>query len=99
TWQYTTSVGNRLEYVDSGNLTKEGIMSVEGICGGSGDPDPVGECDITTLYTGGNNGSAGGIVYFDLTVGDSDIDLTALALNTNNTGVGFTVDVYTIAGT
>src|SRR5699024_11353446 len=98
TWQYTTSVGNWFEYVDSGNLTKEGIMSVEGICGGSGDPGG-GYCgDITTNYDGGNRGSEGGAVYFDISVKDEDIDITAFDLNTTDVGNAFTVDVYTLVG-
>jgi len=44
-WQYTPTVGSWFEYVDSGNLTKEGIMTVSGICSGE-----VGEgCEWTVI--------------------------------------------------
>src|SRR5690554_6286699 len=54
---------------------------------------------ISTIYDGGNNGSPGGAVYFDVTVGPEDIELTSFDLNTDLVGTGFSVDVYTIEGT
>src|SRR5690554_1731027 len=54
---------------------------------------------ISTIYDGGNNGSPGGAVYFDVTVDSEDIELTSIDLNIDGAGTGFTVDVYTIEGT
>lgn len=64
--------------------------------GGVTDP---GECEISTLYAGGNNGSAGGAVYFDVTVAGRDLEITDLDMNIGNSGVPFTVEVYTLEGT
>src|SRR5690554_4476024 len=64
-----------------------------GIGGGGGS-----DC-ISTIYDGGNNGSPGGAVYFDVTVDSEDIELTSIDLNIDGAGTGFTVDVYTIEGT
>ena len=50
--------------------------------------------DLTTLFAGGNGGSAGGTVYFDVTAIE-DVTLTALDLHTGETGA-FTVEVYAI---
>ena len=50
--------------------------------------------DLTTLFAGGNGGSAGGAVYFDVTAIE-DVTLTALDLHTGETGA-FTVEVYAI---
>src|SRR5690554_7387276 len=64
-----------------------------GIGGGGGS-----DC-ISTFYDGGNNGSPGGAVYFDVIVDSEDIELTSIDLNIDGAGTGFTVDVYTIEGT
>src|SRR5690554_3966951 len=62
--------------------------------------DSGGSSDcISTIYDGGNNGSPGGAVYFDVTVDSEDIELTSIDLNIDGAGTGFTVDVYTIEGT
>ena len=53
---------------------------------------------LTTLFASGNNGSPGGAVYFDVTVGPADIEITDIDLNTADPG-SFTVDVYTLVGT
>jgi len=50
--------------------------------------------DLTTLFAGGNGGSAGGAIYFDVTAIE-DVTLTALDLHTGETGA-FTVEVYAI---
>jgi subtilisin-like proprotein convertase family protein len=52
--------------------------------------------DLTTLFAGGNGGSAGGAIYFDVTAA-ADVTLTALDLHTGETGA-FTVEVYAIPG-
>lgn len=54
---------------------------------------------LDTLYAGGNNGSEGGAVYFDVVVGGEDIELSGLSLNIGDSGTSFTVDVYTLEGT
>src|SRR5690554_5247522 len=74
----------------------EGVYTFHATCsdiGGGGS-----DC-ISTLYSGGNNGSPGGAVYFDVTVDSEDIELTSIDLNIDGAGTGFTVDVYTIEGT
>src|SRR5690554_1697330 len=74
----------------------EGVYTFHATCsdiGGGGS-----DC-ISTIYDGGNNGSPGGAVYFDVTVDSEDIELTSIDLNIDGAGTGFTVDVYTIEGT
>ncbi len=53
---------------------------------------------LSTLYASGNNGSPGGAVYFDITVGPTDIEITEIDINTDATNA-FSMDVYTIEGT
>ncbi len=53
---------------------------------------------LSTLFASGNNGSPGGAVYFDITVGPTDIEITDIDINTGDPGA-FTMDVYTISGT
>ncbi|QAA83177.1 HYR domain-containing protein [Aequorivita sp. H23M31] len=53
---------------------------------------------LTTLFASGNNGSAGGAVYFDIIVGPADIEITDIDINTGDAGA-FTMDVYTKEGT
>ncbi len=53
---------------------------------------------LSTLFAGGNGGSPGGAVYFDVTVGPSDITLTDLEIHTGEAGA-FTMDVYAFVGT
>ncbi len=52
---------------------------------------------LSTLYAGGNGGDPGGTVYFDITVGPQDIDISSVDMNTG-TGA-FTVDMYAFVGT
>ncbi len=54
--------------------------------------------DLQTLFAGGNNGSPGGAVYFDMTVGAEDIEIDSFDMNTAQTGP-FTMDVYVFEGT
>ena len=54
-------------------------------------PGPVSG-DLTTLFAGGNGGSPGGAIYFDITLNE-EIALTALDLHTGETGP-FTVEMY-----
>ncbi|MCG2431814.1 HYR domain-containing protein [Aequorivita xiaoshiensis] len=53
---------------------------------------------LTSLFASGNNGAMGGAVYFDITVGPSDLDVTEIDINTADPGA-FTMDVYTLVGT
>jgi hypothetical protein len=55
---------------------------------------------ITTLFAGGNNGSPGGIVFFDLTTGPNALDVTSFDVNTLATaGTNFGFTMYTHTGT
>ena len=72
-------------------------LSVEEGAGGGGG----GGCtpdSLDTLYAGGNFGSVGGAVYFDITVGATDLDVTSFDMNTAEAGA-FTADVYVFEGT
>ena len=60
-------------------------ISAAGTGGGS-----VGS--LTTLFASGNGGSAGGAVYFDITVGPSDIEINEIDINTAETGT-FTMEI------
>ncbi len=74
------------------------VYNFEGNCepiGGGGGCTPD---NIETLYAGGNNGSPGGAVYFDITVGASDIEVSTIDMNTAQSGP-FTMDVYVFEGT
>src|SRR5437899_26520 len=53
---------------------------------------------ITTLFASNNNGSAGGAVYFDLTVAANPITVTALDINTDFTGAFSNFRVYVLPG-
>jgi PEP-CTERM motif len=53
---------------------------------------------ITTLFSSNNNGTAGGAVYFDVSIGANPLLITGFDLNTASTDP-FTLDVYTVAGT
>jgi len=74
------------------------VYTVSGNCepiGGGGGCTPG---SLATLYAGGNGGNPGGAVYFDITVGASDIDITTIDMNTPESGP-FTMDVYVFEGT
>ncbi len=53
---------------------------------------------IQTIFSSNNGGLNGGAVYFDITVGPNDINITDLDINTDEAGA-FTMDVYTLVGT
>jgi hypothetical protein len=55
------------------------------------------QTSLTTLYEGGNGGALGGAVYFDVTVGDNDLELTDIDMHTNVLDP-FTMEVYAIVG-
>ncbi|MCF6342416.1 MAG: hypothetical protein L3J31_06380 [Bacteroidales bacterium] len=52
---------------------------------------------LSTLFAADNGGSIGGAVYFDITVGPNDIEITDLDINSNETGA-ITLSVYTLTG-
>jgi len=55
---------------------------------------------LTTLFAGGNSGSAGGAVYFDVTVGPAPITITGYDVNTLAVAASsFGFQVYTKVGT
>ena len=53
---------------------------------------------ITTLFASNNNGSAGGAVYFDATVGSSPLSITAFDINTAYTGSFSNFRAYLLPG-
>ena len=55
------------------------------------------QTSLTTLYDGGNGGALGGAVYFDVTVGNNDLELTDIDMHTNSLDP-FTMEVYAIVG-
>ncbi len=76
------------------------LLSVDEACGytvttGGGAPIPG---SITSLFGADNGGSAGGAVYFDVTVGPEDISILDIDINTADAGA-FTMEVYTLVGT
>ncbi len=52
---------------------------------------------ITTLFNSNNNGSPGGAVYFDVSIGANPLLISGFDLNTASTDP-FLLDVYTVAG-
>ncbi|MEZ4874702.1 MAG: HYR domain-containing protein [Flavobacteriaceae bacterium] len=75
------------------------LLSVDEACGytvttGGGAPVPG---TITTLFDSNNGGSNGGAIYFDVTVGPQDINITDMDINTDEPGA-FTMDIYTLVG-
>ncbi|WP_249041337.1 HYR domain-containing protein, partial [Aequorivita antarctica] len=53
---------------------------------------------LSTLFASNNGGNPGGAVYFDITVGPSDLEVTDIDVNTAEAG-SFTMDIYTLVGT
>mgnify|MGYP001627753285 FL=1 len=53
---------------------------------------------LTSLFASNNGGAFGGAVYFDVTVGPNDLNLTEIDVNTAETGP-FSIDIYTLVGT
>ncbi|MGH8102521.1 MAG: PEP-CTERM sorting domain-containing protein [Chthoniobacterales bacterium] len=53
---------------------------------------------ITTLFGSNNNGSAGGAVYFDITVASSALSITAFDLNTSSTAPFSNLQVWLLPG-
>ena len=59
---------------------------------------PPAPGSITTIFSTNNGGGLGGAVYFDVTVGPTDVIISDLDLNTEDPGA-FTVEMYTLVGT
>ena len=102
-WVVTSStmVGDPSAQFDAGWGIPDPLMDGVYIWEGSCDPIGGGGCtpdSIETLYAGGNNGSQGGAVYFDITVGASDIEISTFDMNTAQTGP-FTMEAYVFEGT
>jgi subtilisin-like proprotein convertase family protein len=76
------------------------ILNVNEACGytvtTAGVPPVAG--NIQTLFASDNGGTNGGAVYFDITVGPADINISDIDINTDEAG-SFTMDVYTLVGT
>ncbi|MRT17997.1 HYR domain-containing protein, partial [Vitellibacter sp. q18] len=53
---------------------------------------------LTSLFASNNGGSNGGAVYFDVTVGATDLEVSEIDINTDEGG-SFTMNVYTLVGT
>ncbi len=92
----TTGAATTLGSVNT-DCAELGLVAIEGTGGGGGGggctPDSLG-----TLFAGGNQGSQGGAVYFDITVGTEDIEIDSFDMNSAQTGP-FTMDVYVFEGT
>ncbi len=58
----------------------------------------IAASSITTVFDSNNGLGGGSAVYFDVTVGANDIEITDLDLNTGDPGA-FTVEMYTLVGT
>ncbi|RMA56802.1 HYR domain-containing protein [Ulvibacter antarcticus] len=81
--------------IDGGSTDNCGIVTYE-----FGTSGPAGSGSLPTIFVGTNGGATGGAVYFDVTVGSSNIDLTAIDVNTTTAaGDPFTIDVYAFPGT
>ena len=52
---------------------------------------------LTSLFASNNGGSNGGAVYFDVTVGATDLEVSEIDINTDEGG-SFTMNVYTLVG-
>ncbi|MDN3725361.1 HYR domain-containing protein [Aequorivita sp. SDUM287046] len=88
---------NGMASVDPNDL----LINVNEACGytvtaGGAGGGTVGS--LATLFASGNNGSPGGAVYFDVTVGPNDLEVAEIDINTADPG-SFTLDVYTLVGT
>src|SRR5690606_19003450 len=88
---------NGMATVDPNDL----VTGVNEACGytitaGGGGGGTMGS--LASLFASGNNGSPGGAVYFDVTVGPSDLEITEIDINTADPG-SFTLDIYTLVGT
>ena len=81
--------------IDNGSSDNCAIATYE-----FGTSGPAGSGSLQTIFVGTNGGSPGGAVYFDVTVGASDIALTGIDVNTTTAaGDPFNITVYAFEGT
>jgi len=78
--------------IDGGSTDNCGIVSYE-FSAGASIPG-----SLTTLFSGGNGGSAGWTVFYDITVGPADISVNSFDVNTSSVAA-VSMDVYTLVGT
>ena len=77
------------------------IQNVDEACGYTITAGGVGggtNGSITTVFDTNNGLGAGATVFYDVTVGPNDIEITDLDVNTDATGA-FNLDLYTLVGT
>ena len=74
------------------------LLSVDEACGWTATATTFTSSTLSTVFGSDNGGSQGGAVYFDVTVGASDITVTGLETNTADPGA-FSMEVYSLVGT
>lgn len=79
--------------IDGGSTDNCGIVSSS-----MGIAAPPSANSLTTLFASNNGGAAGWNVYYDITVGLNDIEITSFDVNTSATTAA-NMDVYVITGT
>ncbi|OAD92257.1 hypothetical protein A7A78_08445 [Aequorivita soesokkakensis] len=103
---YEATAGGGLDvYLDANGMASvdpnDLVTGVNEACGytitaGGGGGGTMGS--LSTLFASNNGGNPGGAVYFDITVGPSDLEITDIDMNTGEAG-SFSVDIYTLVGT
>jgi len=89
-----TSTGGSNQGTDISHPGVQGALSSP-----SGTGIPMDGGAVTTIFDSNNGGSAGGAVYFDIEVGDSNIRVNGLQTNVDATfGGSFDMDVYVVEG-
>jgi len=83
----TTDAGTQMEVFPAGKKANSNLTLKSGSAVSS----------ITTLFAANNGGSYGGAVYFDITVGDEPITITAFDINTAELGA-MTLSAYKLVG-
>ncbi len=79
-------------------LASDLISGVDEACGYTVTvPGEAAATSLATIFGTNNNGAAGGAVYFDVTVGDNELSLESIDVNTD--AASFTADVYAFEGT
>ncbi len=101
---YEASTGEGLDvFLDANGMAtvnaSDLVVSVNEVCGyivtTAGVPPVAG--NIQTLFNSNNGGNPGGAIYFDITVGENDINISDIDVNTGEAGA-FTMNVYTLVG-
>ncbi len=79
-------------------LASDLISGVDEACGYTVTvPGEAAATSLATIFGTNNNGAVGGAVYFDVTVGDNELSLESIDVNTD--AASFTADVYAFEGT